>query len=347
MATIPPHEPAFIPEGFLLKPQDEFNHPIDDASNFNESVYCSGWDPNLKGGVWMRMGRRPNEGYAELSVLAYLPDGRLACQFQRPEISGNNEFVAGGLRYECLEEFQRIRMEYEGELLIVEDPEMLRDPKALFDSAPRVQGAMRLEAQGVSPAHGGEPVSRDYEDRMYYGFDFSRGHFNQHVASKGEMVLGDERWEIDGFGWRDHSWGPRFWQEIWFYRLLMVNFGPDRGFMLLKNALENGTTKRLGVLLIDGVYEEVLDLDITTQWSEQQDPVKITACVRTATRQEIFHGTVLQMVPLRNRRKVGDEILISRVAEGFSEWTWGDRVGYGMVEYIERVQDGVPVGYPV
>ena len=347
MATIPAHEPTHVPEGFVLKPSDEFNHPVDDLPNFNESVYCSGWDPNLKAGVWMRMGRRVNEGHAELSVLAYLPDGRLACQFQRPDIGSNEEFVAGGLRYEVLEPFQRIRMVYEGELLILDDPEMLRDPKQMFETAPRVQGRMLLEAQGVSPAHGGEPVSRDYEHRMFYGYDFSRGHFNQHVASTGEMVLGDERWEIDGFGWRDHSWGPRFWQEIWFYRLFMANFGPDRALMLLKNSLENGTTKRLGVLLVDGVYEEITDLDITTEWSQAQDPVRVTLGVATATRQELIHGTVLRMAPLRNRRKAGDEILISRVAEGFTEFTWGDRVGYGMIEYIERVQDGVPVGYPL
>jgi hypothetical protein len=54
------------------------------------------------------------------------------------------------------------------------------------------------------------------------------------------------------------------------------------------------------------------------------------------------------MVPLRNRRRTDDgELLVSRVAEGFTEYTWGDHVGYGMTEYIERVDDGQPVGYPL
>ncbi len=341
------HELVHVPEGFVLKPEDESMHTPDDLPNFNESVYCSGLDPKLKAGVWMRMGNRVNEGYAELSVLAYLPDGRLACQFQRPDISANDAFVAGGLRYRCIEPFKQIEMTYEGELLVLDDPNLLRDPKKMFEVAPRVQGAMRLNARAVSPAHGGEPTSRDYEAQMLYGYDFSRGHFNQHVASTGEMVVGDERWELDGFGWRDHSWGPRFWQEIWFYRLFMANFGADRGLMLLRNNLQDGTPKRLGVLLIDGVYEDVLDLDVTTGWSDEQEPETVTIGVATANRKELITARVLTLAPLRNRRKAGDEILISRVAEGFAEFTWGERTGYGMIEYIERVEDGKPVGYPL
>ena len=345
--TIPSHDPSHVPEGFVLKPEDEFPHPADDASNFNESVYCSGFDPKLRGGVWMRMGNRVNEGYAELSVLAYLPDGSVACQFARPEISANDRFEAGGMRYQCLEPFDHIEMAYDGEMLLLEDPSILRDPKLMFDTAPRVQGSIRLDARGVAPAHGGEPVSRDYEDQMMYGYDFSRGHFNQHVASKGSMTIGDQSWDLDAYGWRDHSWGPRFWQEIWFYRLFLVNFGADRGLMLLRNTLEDGRTKRLGVMLVDGVYEDVIDLDITTEWSEEQDPVAVTIGVRTANRKELIHGRVLTLAPLRNRRKDGDEILISRVAEAFSEFTWGERTGYGIMEYIERIDDGVPVGYPL
>jgi len=27
---------------------------------------------------------------------------------------------------------------------------------------------------------------------------------------------------IDGFGLRDHSWGPRYWQAIYWYRLFVA-----------------------------------------------------------------------------------------------------------------------------
>ena len=62
--------------GFRLDAQDEFPHTPDAAVNFNESVYTNGFSMTSPVGAWMRLGNRVNEGYAELSVCIYLPDGR-------------------------------------------------------------------------------------------------------------------------------------------------------------------------------------------------------------------------------------------------------------------------------
>jgi hypothetical protein len=334
-------------EEMRLVPQDEFPHVPDDASTFNESVYVNGFDPEQRVGGWLRLGNRVNEGYAELSVCLYLPDGRVACQFKRPPIAANDAFDAGGLHYEVSAPFERLDIAYRGELLLLDDPSQLRDPRTMFATAPRVDGEVEWSVTGVSPAHGGEPTSPKGVARMLYGDRFSRGHFNQHVAVVGTMRVGDEVWELDGHGWRDHSWGPRVWQAIWAYRLFVGNFGPDRGIMLLKNMQEAGGSRRLGVLQWDGEYEDVLDLDVVTTWSDDHDPVTATITVATASRQEVIEARVLTMAPLRNRRLEGDVTLESRVAEGFTEFRWRDRVGYGMSEYIERVVDGTPVGFPL
>ena len=71
---------------FLMRPEDELMHQPDASTNFNESVYTNGFNTASPVGGWMRLGNRVNEGYAELSVCLYLPDGRIACQFQRPPI---------------------------------------------------------------------------------------------------------------------------------------------------------------------------------------------------------------------------------------------------------------------
>jgi len=53
------------------------------------------------------------------------------------------------------------------------------------------------------------------------------------------------------------------------------------------------------------------------------------------------------MAPLRNRRKVDGEVLMSRIAEGFTRFEWNGMSGRGMTEYIERVEDDALAGYPL
>lgn len=330
---------------FRLEPADEYAHAASDEINFNESVYTNGWDPAKKMGAWMRLGNRVNEGYTELSVCLYLPDGRIACQFQRPPIENNDAFGAGGLNYTVVEPLKSVSMKYTGELMVLEDPEVLRDPKAMFDSAPRLHAEIDFALTGVSPLHGGEPTRSDQP--TMYGRDFSLGHFYQHMRTTGRIRLGNEAWALDGFGWRDHSWGPRYWTNINFYRLFIANFGADRGFTLLKITDRNGTTRRLGVLQYDGVYEEIIDLDVMTDWTDAKDPRAIRLGVRTENRAVVLQGTVLTLAPLRNRRKVGDEALMCRIAEGFTVWQWDDRQGLGITEYIEFLENGEPAGYPL
>ncbi len=48
---------------------------------------------------------------------------------------------------------------------------------------------------------------------------------------RGPSHVGDDSWELHGFGLRDHSWGPRYWQAPWYYRWLTANFGAGFGFM--------------------------------------------------------------------------------------------------------------------
>lgn len=324
---------------------DEFTHTPDASPNFNESVYVNGFEPQRRFGGWMRIGNRINEGHAEAQVCLYLPDGRIACQFQRPDISHNDSFSAGGMHYEVHEATKRVSMHYEGELMVLDDPNLLREPKRLFTQATRISGKASFDLTGISPVHGGEPTSNDQQ--TMYGRDFSFGHFFQHTRTIGHIEVGNERWDFDSFGWRDHSWGPRYWTNIYFYRLLIANFGPDRALMLLKITGRDGETRRHGVLQIGGEYEEITDMDVITDWTAEKDPKTIHLGVRTANRAAQMQGRVITLAPLSNRRKVGDEFLQSRIAEALTEWTWDGREGIGVTEYIEFLENGEPVGFPM
>ncbi len=56
-------------------------------------------------------------------------------------------------------------------------------------------------------------------------------------------------------------------------------------------------------------------------------------------------GSVLSMIPLRNRRKTPEgEQLVTRISEGMTEWKWDGKSGYGLSEYLDQIVDGAPVG---
>ena len=99
-----------------LDPEDEYMHTLESATNFNESMYFNVYDPESRVGGFLRLGNRANEGYAELTTCIYLPDGRVAFMFKRPEITHNDAFDAGGTRFEVVTPFEELRTRYDGKL---------------------------------------------------------------------------------------------------------------------------------------------------------------------------------------------------------------------------------------
>ncbi len=329
---------------YRLEKIDELPHQPTKEINFNESVYVNGWDAGKKYGGWMRIGNRVNEGYAEMQLCFYLPDGKIACQFLKPPISSNEKFNANGLEYEVVEPFEQVAMKYNGPMFVIEDPDHLREPRKLFQDSETVDANISFQLTGNSPLYGGEPI--DEKNETMYGRNFSLGHFFQHTITKGKVAIGKNQFTLDGYGWRDHSWGPRYWTNIFCYRLLIANFGADRGFTLLKLMEKNGGIRASGVLLVDNQYEPITDLEVTTDWNDKFDPVQIAVDVQTEHRSARLEGKILTLAPLRNRRKAGDIYLMSRIAEGFTEWSWEGKKGIGISEYIERLENGKPVGHP-
>lgn len=91
----------------------------------------------------------------------------------------------------------------------------------------------------------------------------------------------------------------------------------------------------------------VADLDVFTEWDADKDPTAVTLTARTARHSAVIHGRVLNCAPLSNRRQIGEKVMHSRIAEAFTEFEWDGRRGYGMTEYVERLDDGVPVAWPL
>ena len=336
--------PTFITR---LEPQDEYTHTPDAASNYNESMYFNVFDPKTKVGGWFRIGNRPNEGYAEMSVCLYLPGGRVAFMFGRPKIANNDAMNAGGLKIEVVEPFKRLRLTYDGKLCVMDQPFDMADPSKAFRENPQVACKVELDYEGVSPMYGGETVRADGKPReIDPEKSFAKAHYEQHVAAKGRFVVGDETFQIDGNGLRDKSWGPRHWSAINWYRWCPMNFGRDFGMMLSIVTGEDGQPREGGMVFRDGVYDLISECKMDSDWDEHGYQTALRATVKTRGGKSYeVEGKVISLIPLRSRRKgANGEEIHTRITEGMTEYRCEGLVGYGLSEYLDQIVDGQPSG---
>jgi hypothetical protein len=315
----------------VLLETDDSMHPNTGEPTFNESAYYNFYDVRQRLGGFVRLGNRPNEGFAEMTVCLYLPDGAVAFMYWRPEISGNERFAAAGLSFEVVAPFKEHRLTYDGTCCLLARPLELLDPRAAFTSNPHVPVSIDLRYLGLSPVFGGEPRGEPEP----HDAEFARGHLEQHGRAVGRVAIDGTEHSIDGCGLRDRSWGPRTWQALLRYRWLTMSFGPDAGIAASVVVRRDGTELQGGYIYREGEANRLLSrVEIETTLGSDGLHSELAAVLHPADGgpAEQVSGRVLTMVPLRNRRTG----VTTRIAEGLTEWRWDGRVGYGWSEYLDH-----------
>jgi hypothetical protein len=318
-------------------------HELGPEPNFNESMYFNVYDPDRRLGGFFRLGNRANEGTGEMTACLYLPDGRVAFMFRRPAVTDNAAFDAAGMRFEVIEPFTELRVHYQGRVVLLDDPLEMADPRSAFTNNPHRECVATVTYTGRSAMFGGEPDTPAERP----GEEFARGHYEQLVEATGTIAVGEDSWDIHGYGLRDHSWGPRYWQAPWYYRWLTANFGPGFGFMGSRIARRDSAGTRGGFVWDGATLHLCSDFRIRTDWEGgDQYHRSLEADLVTAGRTWTVAGRVLRLIPLRNRRQGPDgDDMVTRISEGLTEWTLDDgRIGYGLSEYLDQIIDGRPVG---
>jgi len=335
-----------------LDPSDEYMHELGPESNFNESMYINCFDPTHQVGGWFRIGNRANEGYAEMTVCIYLPDGKVGFMFKRPTITNNDAFNAGGLTWTMVKPFEELRIDYSGKVVVLDDPLQMANPKEAFTNNPHAECEVHITftGKGKPSMFGGEP-DQPHETP---GEEFAKGHYEQLVEAHGTIRVGDQEFDIAGCGLRDHSWGPRYWQAPWYYRWLTANFGPDLGFMASRVAKKDGPGTRGGFVWDNGQMHYCDHFELTTEF-EGDDTYhqRISGLLKSSRseREWKFTGEVMDLIPLRNRRQDPEgNWLVTRISEGMTRWTMASgehdgAVGYGLSEYLDQIIDNKPVGF--
>ncbi|MCG8316290.1 MAG: hypothetical protein MI976_24025 [Pseudomonadales bacterium] len=337
-------------QSIRLEEQDEYTHPIEAAKNFNESMYINLFDHQQQIGGWFRVGNRPNEGYAEVSCCLYLPDGQVAFMFQRPEISNNDAIAAGGMAFTIVEPFKKLTLTHSGKVCLLKDPTEMANPKEAFKNNPILDCEISINFRGIAPVYGGEAVDENGNPvEESPDESFARAHYEQHMAGEGTIKVGDTEYELkNGLGLRDHSWGPRYWQNLYWYRWLPMCFNEDFAMNISIVTMASGKQHIWGMVLEGNEYHLIEESSLQTNYDDNYYPLGYTAQVKTAHKEYTIEAAVISQIPLRNRRqKDNGEWMKTRIIEGFTRFQCNGLVGYGMTEYLDQMVDEIPVGKAV
>lgn len=314
--------------------EDDHLHAVQPVENFIESnlFYYAGETASGKtvGGI-IRVANKPNQGHADATVLYFPGDGSALFNFENPEIADNTSWRASGWALDVVTpggvEF---RSTYAGTALQLKDPHLLATPKVAYQQ-PRLDFALDLTHVGKSPM-----VEFRYKNDSLKGpgaqdISATKG-IHQLTALSGSVAVGgNEAESIEGYGWRDHNWGPRNWQAFPRHAFYTANFGDDSGFVLFKT--EGG----LGYFMHDGpdTAFEVTALDMVTEYKEDgREPRSVRADVTLENgERHTIEGHQAGFIPLRNRR--GDVT----THLGYSLWKYqldGKRDGCGIAEHLSQ-----------
>jgi hypothetical protein len=196
-----------------------------DDPNWNESYYFVFYDKEQRIGGMSRVGFKPNKPEGMTFLFLFLPDGSVATFHATDECLGYPEFLrVEGMVHECKED-GKWRYRFEGQLIIVENPETLPEarqkPELIADI---VEGALDLEFNAINDTY--EYSEHMAPESLERGKKTGDEHWEQIAIINGKVRIGERTYEIrDAMGQRDHTHGIRDWTGVrnWFYFVVWFN----------------------------------------------------------------------------------------------------------------------------
>jgi hypothetical protein len=115
-----------------------------------------------------------------------------------------------------------------------------------------------------------------------------------------------------------------------------MNFGPDFHAMVSIIRWDGERERRWGVVVRDEEIDLITEVEIDADYEENTLYHRaVRAKVKTLTGEKLeIEGKVQSFIPLRNRR-AGH---VTHIGEGMTEWRCGDRIGYGLSEFLRQVE---------
>jgi hypothetical protein len=308
-----------------LDPSDEGMHAIEADTQFNESMLITSFDRENDQGVLLRIGNRPNEGYAEVTFCLFPPRGGALFQFARSPIRDNERFDAGGLSFRIIAPSDALEITYAGEVAVFEDPKALANPGPAFKEARRSEVELRLVADAISPMYGARSGTS------------VGGHYEQHMRLSGTLTIDGRKEPMTGVGNRDHSWGPRNWHRTYSDRTIWCTFDADLAFAVsLTWSGPDTEPEIMGTIVRNGQARPIVEATLSSQFDDDGLYHRSLQCsLRDDAGEELtVEGRVVRFIPFRHRR----DGHVTHIGQGMTEFTSGKKSTYGLSEYMDLVQ---------
>ena len=206
----------------------------------------------------------------------------------------------------------------------------MADPKQGF-AGPRAQVSFDLLHQGKGPLaefHRPCPANGQQVEGVKYGTIGS----HQFLKFAGSIAVADgETYDVTGYGWRDHNWGPRNWQGFGRHDYFTGNPDETEGFALLLKP--HGAD---GYLFHRGPDQgiEIETIDLHTEFAPDGfEPLRMEGefTLRNGERHSLT-GVQRGYIPLRNRRGA----LLTTIGYSLWEYEYDGRPCLGLGEFMRQ-----------
>lgn len=326
---------------------------------WSESFYLNFADHQGRIAGLSRIGLHPVRGESDALLCLYLPGGVVGCMLSTATCAASSMTApsVGTHAHECVEPLRTWRLTFEGPVHRYDDPQRIPDAVRRGDAADGVMlvtVALEFTATHTPVFYpeylrvGKGPPSSGREARSF-GRSLRRAlrrpaeivsalkmrgakHYEQSMTVRGSITVDGFKYEVDGSGHRDHSWGRRDWAPSERWRWITGQIG-DVAFSAMY--LTVAGTHVVNGFVRDGDRVALVDrLSLKNSFEPSGFGARtLTLDLDAGDKRYAIAGEVSDNLSL----PIDGERSRSQYTIGRTRFRLGDRVGHGVAEFLERL----------
>ena len=263
----------------------------------------------------LQIALKPNTNETDVSCHFMLSDGTLVGLNESMKYDGPALSVKG-LSFEELEPERRWRLGFSGGMSRTKE-RMAKKSHVEFS----------LEFEALSRIFDCSESSDRDEEQL-------QGLLEQFGRVTGTLAMGLDEYAIKGLGERAHSWGVRDWNEITSWTLLSCQFSEDMAICLHK-LTKSGLEVDAGFLHLHGKTVAINKADLKTSFDPDGSAKSFELVLHDKEGgAHKFSASIMRQTKLPSPSSDGKSL--SMMHEALARFSFGGKIGYGIVEYLVR-----------